>query len=446
MDTNMTTPDTPTRFDRRDFLRVTSLAGGGLLLGTWLDFGSVGVLGAAEVADEFMPNAFIRITPGGAITIMAKNPEVGQGVKTMLPMIIAEELDVPWESITIEQAMSDESKYGRQVAGGSTSTPTNWEPLRRAGAAGRMMLVAAAAETLGVPASELTTDGGSVHHHPSRRHLTYGALAAKASTLTPPDLAKVTLKDPKTFKIIGKSKANVDNAKIVTGQPLFGMDVTVPGMLYAIYEKAPVFGAKVASANVDEVAKLPGVKQAFVVEGGTELSGLLPGVAIVADTWWAARSARKRLRVTWADHPTSAQSSTAFAARAKELMAQAPQQVVRTDGNVAAAFGSAAAVVEAEYDYPFLAHAPMEPQNTTARFADGKMEIWSPTQNPQSGRNLVASTMGIDPKDIAIHMIRGGGGFGRRLNNDYMVEAAWIARQAGAPVKLVWTREDDMRH
>ena len=224
--------------ERRDFLRVTSLAGGGLLLGTLLDFPALGALDAAgleTVADEFMPNAFIRIAPTGAITIMAKNPEVGQGVRTMLPMIIAEELDVPWESITIEQAMSDESKYGRQVAGGSTATPTNWEPLRRAGAAGRQMRISAAALTWSVPESELTTEAGAVYHRASRRRATYGELATKAATLTPPALAGVTLKDPSTFKIIGKSKPGIDNLKIVTGKPLFGIDVTVPGMLYAIF-------------------------------------------------------------------------------------------------------------------------------------------------------------------------------------------------------------------
>ena len=435
--------------ERRDFLRVTSLAGGGLLLGTLLDFPALGALEAAgleTVADEFMPNAFIRIAPTGAITIMAKNPEVGQGVRTMLPMIIAEEIDVPWESITIEQAMSDESKYGRQVAGGSTATPTNWEPLRRAGAAGRQMMISAAALTWSVPESELTTEAGAVYHRASRRRATYGELATKAATLTPPALAGVTLKDPSTFKIIGKSKPGIDNLKIVTGKPLFGIDVTVPGMLYAIFEKSPVFAAKVASANVDEIRALPGVKQAFVVEGGTELAGLLPGVAIVADTWWAARSARRKLRVTWAEHPTAAQSTTAFAAKAKQLLASAPAQVIRADGNVAAAFASGSTMVEADYEYPFLAHAALEPMNCTAHFAGGKMEIWAPTQNPQSGRQLVATTLGIDAKDIAIHMMRGGGGFGRRLNNDYMVEAAWIARQAGVPVKLVWTRDDDMQH
>ncbi len=430
---------------RRDFLRVTTLAGGGLLLGTWLDFNDVGVLEAQESAGDFSPNAFIRIAPSGAVTIIAKNPEIGQGIKTMLPMLIAEELDVPWESITIEQAMSDPSKYGSQVAGGSTATPTNWEPLRRAGAAGRQMMVTAAAQTLGVPESELTTSGGAVHHHASRRKLGYGELIEKAATLTAPDLASVKLKDPKDFKIIGRAIGGVDNKKIVTGQPLFGIDVTVPGMLYAVFEKAPVFAAKVASAYIDEVKALPGVKHAFVVDGGTQLSGLLGGVAIVADSWWAARSARQRLRVRWAEHPTSAQSSASFKAKADEFFAGTPQRSLRNDGDVNAAFASGT-VVEATYEYPFLAHATLEPQNCTAHFSDGKMEIWAPTQNPQSGRVLVARTLGIAEADIAIHIVRGGGGFGRRLNNDYMVEAAWIARQAGAPVKLVWTREDDIRH
>lgn len=438
----------PTGVDRRGFLRVTALTGGGLLLGAWLDFGATGVLEAAEAGGtlaDFSPNAFIRIAPDGAVTILAKNPEMGQGVKTMLPMLVAEELDVPWESITVEQAMSDESKYGRQVAGGSTSTPTNWEPLRRAGAAGRQMLVAAAAQTLGVPQAELSTGDGAVHHHATHRKLGYGELTAKAATLTPPDLASVKLKDPKDFKIIGRPIGGVDNLKIVTGKPLFGIDITLPGMLYAVFEKGPVFGAKVSSANVDEVKALPGVKHAFVVDGGTQLSGLLGGVAIVADTWWAARSARQSLRVTWADHPTAAQSTVAFRARAAEFFAAGPQRALRSDGDVDAAFANGK-VVEATYEYPFLAHATLEPQNCTARFKDGTLEIWAPTQNPQSGRQLVSSTMGVDQANIAIHIVRSGGGFGRRLNNDYMVEAAWIARVAGAPVKLVWSREDDIRH
>ncbi len=437
-----------TALDRREFLRTSTAAGGGLLIGTWLDLGAPSELQAAALAAtraDFAPNAFIRIAPDGVITVMAKNPEIGQGIKTMLPMLIAEELDVPWESIRIEQAMSDPSKYGAQVAGGSNATPTNWEPMRRAGAAGRQLLVQAAAAALSVPVSELTTGGAAVHHHASRRMLSYGELAERAAALPAPDAASVRLKDPKDFKIIGKATPGVDNRKIVTGQPLFGIDITRPGMLYAHFEKAPVFGAKVASANVEELKGMPGVRDAFVVDGGTALNGLLGGVAIVADTWWAARTARQRLRVTWADHPTAAQSTAGFRAKADELFAAAPARTLRSDGDVSAAL-AAGTVVEARYEYPFLAHATLEPQNCTAHFKDGGLEIWAPTQNPQSGRALVSNTMGIAPERIAIHIVRSGGGFGRRLNNDYMVEAAWISRVVGAPVKLVWTREDDTQH
>jgi isoquinoline 1-oxidoreductase subunit beta len=432
--------------DRRNFLRVSAVAGGGLLLGTWLDFGRDGVAEAAEVSAEFAPNAFIRIQTSGAITIIAKNPEVGQGIKTMLPMLIADELDVDWSAITIEQAMSDEAKYGRQVAGGSTATPLNWEPLRRAGAAGRQMLIAAAAQQWNVPAAELTTRSGVVSHRASNRQATYGSLATAAAAITPPDLTKVPLKDPKDFRIIGKALSGVDNAKIVTGKPLFGIDVTVPGMLHATFEKCPVFGGKVVSANIDEIKSLPGVKQVFVVEGGTALNGLLSGVAILADTWWAAKSARGKLRVTWDEGTTAQQSSAGYAAKAAEFHAQAPQRTPKNDGDVSAAFAAAAKTVEATYSYPFLAHATLEPMNCTAHVRADGIEIWAPTQAPQAGRQLVAKTLNVAEKDIAIHIVRGGGGFGRRLANDYMVEAAWLSKVAGVPVKLVWTREDDMQH
>lgn len=434
---------------RRDFLRAGAAAGGGLLIATLVPSGTLGALDdlAGVGVAAFEPNAFVRIGTDGVITIIAKNPEVGQGVKTMLPMLVAEELDVPLAMVSIEQAMADEKKYGRQVAGGSTATPLNWEPMRKAGAAGRQLLVAAAAATWNVPAAECTTDGtGTVHHKASKRKLGYGALAAKAATLPTPDAASVVLKDPKDFRVIGKSHPQVDNKKIVTGQPLFGIDVTVPGMKHAVFEKAPVFGAKVASANLDEVRALPGVTHAFIVAGTTDLTGLMPGVAIVADTWWHARSARKRLRVQWAEHPTAQQSSAGFRAKAQEAFAGAPQLVAKSTGDVAAAFAAAPTVVEATYEYPFLAHASLEPMNCTARWANGRMEVWAPTQNPQPGRVQVAETLGIPQDTIDIHMVRGGGGFGRRLNNDYMVEAAWIAREAGVPVKLVWTREDDTQH
>jgi isoquinoline 1-oxidoreductase beta subunit len=432
---------------RRDFLRVSAVAGGGLLLATRLaSRAEAEGLVDTPAATDFSPNAFIRITPDGRVTIIAKNPEMGQGVKTSLPQIIADELDVPWASVTIEQAMSDQAKYGPQVAGGSTSTPNNWEPLRRAGAVGRAMLITAAAQALGVPEAELSTSGDArVHHHATHRHLGYGELAERAAALPVPDPAGVRLKDPKDYRVIGQPLPGVDNTRIVRGQPLFGIDITVPGMLHAQFVKAPVFAAKVATANLDTIKRMRGVRDAFVVEGGTALNGLLPGVAIVADTYWNARVARNALRVTWADHPTVAQGTAAFRAKAQEFFAAAPQRSLRNDGDVASAL-AAGTVVEATYEYPFLAHATLEPMNCTAHFQDGKLEVWAPTQNPQAGRALCANTLGIEQANIAIHIVRSGGGFGRRLNNDYMVEAAWISKIVGAPVKLVWTREDDIQH
>jgi isoquinoline 1-oxidoreductase subunit beta len=430
--------------DRRAFLKVAGVAGGGLLLSAWFDVGEAAA--HALAADGFAPNAFIRIAPDGIITIIAKNPEIGQGIKTSLPMVIADELDADWKDVRIEQAMADQAKYGRQVAGGSTATPTNWEPHRQAGATGRQLLLAAAAATWNVPVTECVTEPSTVVHTPSKRRLRYGALAAKAATLPVPDVKTVPLKSPKEFRIIGTFKSGVDNHKVVTGKPLFGIDVTMPGMLYAVFEKAPVFGAKVASANLEAIRALPGIRKAFVIEGGTALNGLLPGVAIVADSWWFAKKARESLQVQWADHPTAQQSTAGFRREAQAAIAKGPANSLRADGDTAAALGAAKTVVKATYEYPFLAHATLEPMNCTAKFEGGKLEVWAPTQNPQSGKELCAKTLGIAETDIAIHIMRSGGGFGRRLNNDYMIEAAWIAREAGAPVKLLWTREDDMKH
>jgi isoquinoline 1-oxidoreductase beta subunit len=426
---------------RRDFMKA-SVVGGGLVL----SFSIAPKAGAAAAAGAQALNAYVRVAPNGIVTIMAKNPEIGQGVMTSLPMMIAEELDVAWENVRIEQADNDPKLYTRQFAGGSLATPMNYEDLRRVGAVARAMLVNAAAVAWNCPSGDCKTAEGQVIHVSTGRKASYGSLAAQCAGVAAPDPKTVPLKNPKDYKIIGKSTPQYDTKKIVTGQPLFGIDVRVPGMLYATYEKAPVFGAKVASANLDAARAVKGVKKVFVVDGGTKLDGLLPGVAVVADSWWAARKGRNALQTKWADHPTSAQSSAGFDKRAAELAAGTPMTSLRKDGDVDAALKGAAKTVEAAYSYPFLSHAPLEPQNTTAAWKNGKLEIWAPSQNPEPGRQLCASTLGVKADDVTVHMTRCGGGFGRRLSNDYMVEAAWIAREAGAPVKLLWTREDDMHH
>jgi len=435
---------------RRAFLRQTSVGAGGLLLG--MSLGPTGVVVTASTAamgaaaaTAFQPSVFIRIAPSGVVTLISKQPEIGQGIKTSLPMVIAEELEVNWKDVVVVQGDLDPA-YGSQTAGGSTSTPNNYNDFRRLGATARTMLVQAAAQTWKLPPGECVAADGAVHHRASGRSLGYGPLATIASTLPVSDAATVKLKDPSDFKLLGTRIGGVDNAAVVTGEPLFGIDVKLPGMLYAVYDKCPAFGGRVVDANLDAIKTLPGVRDAFVVAGTANLTGLMPGVAIVAESTWAAFSARRQLRVSWDEGAAAGQSWDGFVARAQALARQPGATLLRKDGDPAAAFASATKTVEAAYTYPFISHANLEPQNCTAWFRDGAFEIWAPTQNPAAGQSLVAGTLGVPKDRITLHITRSGGGFGRRLSADFVVEAAAIAQRVGAPVKLTWSREDDLRH
>jgi isoquinoline 1-oxidoreductase beta subunit len=440
--------------DRRGFVKMSAVAGGGLMLAFYLrgtdavfaaEPGGNASTGAA--AGDFRPGAYIRIAPDGKVTLISKNPECGQGIKTSLPMVVAEELDVDWKDVSIEQAeLTAEYMNPWYGAGGSTSTPNHYDLFREAGATARVMLIAAAAQSWGVPESECTSGDSAVHHPPSGRRLGYGELAGKAAQLPVPARDRVKFKDPANYRLLGRRITGVDNPRIVRGQPLFGIDTKLPDMLYAVYEKCPVFGGKVVSANLDRIKSLPGVRDAFVIEGTANLNGLMPGVAIVATSTWAAFSARQKLRVNWNEGKGAPESWDGFVSKAQEIATQPGATQLRHDGDVPAALKGAAQVVEASYTYPFISHTNLEPQNCTAHFRDGGFEIWAPTQNPGSGRELISKTLGTPPEKIRVHVTRIGGGFGRRLSSDFMVEAAAIAQRVPAPVKLTWTREDDMRH
>ena len=439
-----------TEVSRRSFLQVTALTGGGLLLG----LASASRVNAQKSDDQptLSPADFIRIDSDGAVTLISRNPEIGQGIKNMLPMLIAEELEIDWKKVKVEQADLN-AKYGRQTTGGSRAASNNWVPMRQVGAAGRQMLISAAAQNWDVPEEECYAQNGRVYHRKTDRSLGYGELAAKAATLPPPDLEKVKLKDAKDFQIIGVRTTGVDVPDIVTGKPVFGIDFTMPGMLYAVYAKCPVFGGKPVSANLDKIKQLPGVRHAFLVEGNVKLApsiqnepGLEGGVAIVADTWWQANSARQQLQVKWDEGAAADQSSQEFARKATELSKTEPGKMLRSDGDVSAALKEGAKVIAAAYSYPFISHAPLEPRNCSAHFQDGKLEVWSTTQLPANARKYTSETLGIPEDAITIHLLRAGGSFGRGLNNDYMVEVGHIAKTVGVPVKLVWSREDDMTH
>lgn len=434
--------------DRRTVLKASLLAGGGLALEALIPGVHAAATSGGEIAAAGAElSVFVSIARDGTVTIVAKNPEIGQGVKTSLPMMVADELDCDWSQVRIEQADLDKARYGDQGAGGSTSTPKNWLPMRQTGAAARSMLVQAAAAKWGVDAAGLTTSKGRIFHTASGRSLGYGEVASAAAKLTPPDPSTVQLKSPDRFAIIGRPVVGVDSARIVRGQPIFGVDLRLPGMLYAVYEVAPAYGGRLIKADIEAAKRSPGVKHVVPIVGNGDYdSGLADGVAIVATNWWLANQARTKLAVDWDLSAAKGHSSSAYQAKAEAAIAAGVGVELRRDGDPADRLASSARRISARYDYPFIAHAPMEPQNCTARYRDGKFEIWAPTQTPQRGLEALQKALGVSPEAVTMHLRRAGGGFGRRLMNDYVVQAAAIAKAVpGVPIQLLWSREDDIR-
>lgn len=438
---------------RRGFLVSGAIVGGGLL---------VAQCGVPENADDDVYSitelgAYIQILSNGTIIIKAQNPEVGQGIKTMLPMLVAEELDVDWDQVSVEQAVADQALYGPQFAGGSLATPMNYDRLRLVGAAARHMLIEAAAATWDVPVSECETRSGRITHMPTERKLTYARVAERAAGLATPAPEALRLKAPSDFRIIGKPVRGVDTPGIVVGKPLFGIDVELPGMKFAALARSGIFGAKLkrldatkakAVRGVVDVIQLSFEKPEMKHRHSRNSQDLLDdAVAVVADDWWTAHRAIELLDVEWDKTDSTEDSTESYALKATELLSQASQQSLRVDGDLREAIASADTVIEAVYEYPFLCHATLEPQNCTAYYRpDGKIELWAPTQSPEPGRALVAATLGVDREDITLNMTRVGGGFGRRLYSDFMPQAALISKRIGMPVKLIWSRPDDTKH
>jgi len=453
---------------RRSFLKLTGIAGGGLVLGGMAATAPKSAFAQAPAnAVELSP--FVQIKPDGRINIFSKNPECGQGIKQGLPLIIAEELDAAWYDVDVLQADVDAARYGaNQFAGGSLSTPQNWMPMRQAGASARAMLIGAAAKKFKVPAAELTTADSKVIHEKSNRSWTYGELANDAAKQPVPDAKTLVLKEQSAFKLLGRRFTGVDNVKIVTGQPLFGADTRMEGMVYATFTKSPQIAGKAVSFNEAHIKSLPGVVDAFIVEpfldarffsanSGTHFGG----VAIVAENTWAAIKAKRELEVVWDTSTAESATWDDLVEKAKALagkdgdpimVLQGPPgpnatRVPAGRGDVDAAFASAAKIVEGFYEYPYISHAQLEPETATAIVKDGKIEVWAPAQIPQGGEAGAAVVAGVEPVNSALHMTRIGGGFGRKLANDYVFEVSAIAkRMEGRPVKLQWTREDDMTH
>ena len=428
--------ETLTKTNRRNFLKLAATAGGGLFLGFhWnsAEGSAMEVISGSAVSEGTLSfNSYLSISPENSITIFSPNPELGQNIKTSFPMIVAEELDADWTKVKVVQAALDTKKYERQVTGGSGAIPHSWERLRKAGATARQMLIEAAAKKWNVPVASLSTDNGFVIHKESGRKFNYGELATDASSIPVP--AEVKLKDKKDFKIIGTAIHNVDNHEMITGKPLYGLDFYREGMRYAMIQRPLAFGMKIKSVDSAAAKAMPGISDVVVFKNN---------VAIVGQSTWQVNKARKVLKIEY-EAEGAIESTSDHDRLFKELLDSKEATVRRKDGDVEAAFKGAAKVISREYQCPFLPHNPMEPMNFFAHVRADGVELVGPTQTPEMARNETAKLLGIAPEQITLELTRLGGGFGRRLKADYVLEAAELSSIIKAPVKVIWTREDDM--
>jgi isoquinoline 1-oxidoreductase subunit beta len=457
---------------RRSFLKSSALAGGGMILSvSWLSaFKPADKLEAMGIAEQWHEMAgYIQITPDNVVKILCPNPEFGQNVMTSLPMIAAEELDADWKNVVVEMAPHDNVKFGFQFTGGSNSVRSYWRPMRVAGAAARQMLRQAAATAWNVPLDEVTTKAGTLLHEKTGKKATYGELAAQAAALPVPKDAK--LKTVKSFSTVGQSKKNVEGSKIVTGKPLFGMDYKPEGTLIAMVQQPPAFGMKLKSFDAAKALKMPGIKDVFSIklfEEGSDRNAFETRtfnelVAIVGNTTWEVMNARKQLSAQWEQAPEMRENVTMFGRKTEEVTpaglesstaqmekmkewATKPAQQLRKDGDPETAFKNAAQIIERTYNAPFLAHNCMEPMNFFAHVTDEKALLVGPIQAPGFAEQTLMSRLKLPADKIDMQVTRMGGGFGRRAYPHYAVEAALISKQAKAPIKLIYSREDDMSY
>ncbi|HET9445960.1 MAG TPA: molybdopterin cofactor-binding domain-containing protein, partial [Steroidobacteraceae bacterium] len=395
------------------------------------------------------PLTFVAIGEDGVVTVVVHRSEMGQGIRTGLPMVIADELEADWNKVRVAQAPGDEEKFGNQDTDGSRSMRHHFDPMRRVGAAARTMLEAAAAASWNVPVSSVRAVNHEVIHEQSGRRLGYGALARAAAKLPVPARESLRLKNPSQFRYIGKENiALLDSADIYQGRAQYGIDVRLDGMLYAVVARSPVFGGRVARFDAAAAQAIPGVVKVIEIPGtaGPALFAPLNGVAILAEDTWIAMKARQALQIEWNDGPHGTYDSAAYRTELEQA-ARKPGKVLREAGDVEAAMAKAARKVEAEYYLPHIAHATLEPPSAAARIVDGHCEVWAPTQAPQATRENVAKRLGLPLDKVTVHVTLLGGGFGRKSKPDFVTEAAFLSQQVGGrPVKVVWTRDDDLHH